>query len=88
MILIYLNLLWNQIELKLKPWLPVLWKAIPAIYRPALCGLERYFAFISTIGTSCLVHFSWASEASSALKSTVSHLIFSCSLTATNKGNT
>ncbi len=52
-------------------------EAILAIYRPALGWLEGYFTFIFTIGTSCLVHFSWAIEISTASKSTVSHFKFS-----------
>jgi len=58
----------------LEPGLPVLGKTVLAINRPALGGLEGYFAFFTAVRTSCLVHFSWATEASPAApKSTVSH---------------
>ncbi len=56
----------------LEPGLPVLGKAILAIDRPALGGLERYFTFFSAVGANGLVHFPWA-EVSRTPKSTVSH---------------
>ncbi len=61
----------------LVPWLPVLGEAFLAIDRSVLAGLKRYFTFFFTIGTNGLVHFPWASEASSAPKSAVSHNKFS-----------
>jgi hypothetical protein len=33
----------------LVPGFPVLWQAVPAIYRPALCRLEWHFAFFAAI---------------------------------------
>ncbi len=57
----------------LEPGLPVLGKTVLAIDRPALGGLEGYFAFFTAIRTSCLVHFSWATEVPATPKSTVSH---------------
>jgi hypothetical protein len=59
------------------PGLPVLGEAILAVYRPVLAGLERHFTFFFTVRTNRLVHLSWASEAPSAPKSTVSHNKFS-----------
>jgi hypothetical protein len=38
----------NEI-MKLEPGLPVFWKAFLAIDRSSLGGLERYFAFFSTV---------------------------------------
>jgi hypothetical protein len=64
-------------KLALVPGLPVLGEAFLAINRPALGGLEGYFTFITAIRTSRLVHFSWA-KISSAAKSFVTHLNFSC----------
>ena len=57
----------------LEPGLPVLGKTVLAINRPALGGLEGYFAFFTAVRTSCLVHFSWTTEVAAAPKSTVSH---------------
>ena len=62
-------------------------EAFLAIYRPVPAGLEGHFAFLLAVGTNGLVHLSWASEITSASKSTVSHDNFSIGiLTPHTKG--
>ena len=52
----------------------MLLEAVPAIYRPALCRLERYLSLCSAIGTGYVVHLarsivSWAAIAALPLVS-------------------
>jgi|SRR5271157_832255 len=79
-IVVYVGL----VKMVLEPGLPVLWKTVLAINRPALGGLERYFTFFTAICASCLVHFSWTAKASAAPESTVSHLNYSCRFSSAN----
>jgi hypothetical protein len=49
--------------------------AIPAVYRAALGGLERYLAILAAVGALGLVHLSGATEAPASLPVTISHVI-------------
>jgi hypothetical protein len=51
--------------------------AIPAIYRAALSGLERYLAILGAVRALCFVHLSGATEAPTSLSVSVSHVIHS-----------
>jgi hypothetical protein len=51
--------------------------AIPAIYRAALRGLERYLAFLGAVRALRFVHLSGATEAPASLSVSVSHIIHS-----------
>src|SRR5208337_1697364 len=72
-IVVYIGLVKKVLE----PGLPVLWKTVLAINRPALGGLERYFTFFLAVGAYGLVHLSWAGV-SPVIKSTVTHFNYSC----------
>jgi hypothetical protein len=60
----------------LVPGLPMLWEAFLAIYRPALGGLERYFALNLAVGAYGLMHLSRA-EVPPTPKFTKTHVNFS-----------
>ncbi len=56
--------------------------AFPAVHRSVTGWLERYFSFLSTVSTSCLVHFSWTawpetSSTAEAASSIVAHIFIS-----------
>ncbi len=38
----------------------VLLEAVPAIYRPALCRLERYLSLSSAVGAGYVMHLAWS----------------------------
>ena len=38
----------------------VLLEAVPAVYRPALCRLERYLSLCSAVGAGYVVHLAWS----------------------------
>jgi hypothetical protein len=61
----------------LVPGFPVLWQAIPAVYRPSFGGDERYFAFLSTVRTNGLCHCPGPVEPSP--KTSVIHFHYLCS---------
>ena len=67
--------------------------AFPAIYRSVTGWCKRYFGFLTTICTGCLVHFSWsaktsaASSASEAASSIVAHIYFSVYLSCLKSCN-
>ncbi len=54
--------------------------AFPAVYRSVTGWPERYFGFLSAVGTSCFMHFSWtawsetASSSAEAASSIVAHI--------------
>ncbi len=52
----------------------MLLEAIPAIYRAALGGLERYLAVLAAVRALCRVHLSGTTEAPSPSVSSVSEL--------------
>ena len=56
-------------------WRAMLLEAIPAIYRPALGGLERYLAVLSAVRALGVVHLSGAAEAPAPVSVSVSHIL-------------
>lgn len=55
----------------------MLLETIPAIYRAALSGLERYLAVLAAVRALCRVHLSGATEAPASLSVSVSHVVHS-----------
>jgi hypothetical protein len=47
----------------------VLGEAVPAVHGPALCWLERHFAFLTAVRAHCLVHFARSTVATAAASS-------------------
>ena len=53
----------------------MLLEAIPAVYRPALGGLERYLAFVAAVRALGLVHLPGATKAPASVPVSVSHFL-------------
>ncbi len=65
----------DQLALKASSWWPVLLVALLTINGPAPVRREGDLGLLATIGTNCIVHFSWASaEATTSFSIHVIHV--------------